>query len=905
MARKIIGVVIILSVLAISIIGFVYFKQKTHIGINYWNVIPNNAVMIVKAPSFHRMFSKLNTNNIIWQEFKSVPFFNEVNLEGEYLDSIFNNNNIFSEALATNNAILSMHFSGKNKIHFLYTLPINKSIGIKNIIDEIAKIKMYKNNKSFEGYEISEIELRNNKKLHFTFIENVWIASASVALIEESIRQYKTGVPISENYELKKIIETSGANTDASVFVNVPLFINIAKQILNNEHTEKLFALSGFMGWVNLDATIKPNTLLLNGFTYCNDTAAYYLNLFSNQQPGEAEAINVMPDNTAWFWHLSVSNFSSWKLKREQLLQNKKEISKYKLKIEEWNKLFNEDVEEELTGWIGKEIVIGAVNQEPDSAAGNVFMFFRKSEERDAVKHLRQLASSAEGWYTEQYLDYEIQRLPIDSPFYYLLGNAYASLSKPYFTALSDYIVMANDIEVLKNIINFYQSSRTLSVNADYRQFAENISSESNMFFYCAMPYVFPSIQNMLNEEFKNSFTENAELLKKFQAFSWQISYSKKNLFYNSIYLKYNPVYKEKKSGLWNVELDAPITYGPYFFSNHTTNAKDIIVQDELDNLYLISNTGKIFWKKQLDGQVIGKVLEVDMLNNAKIQMLFNTANSIYIIDRKGNFFNNFPVKLPATACNSVAALDYEKNKTYRFVIACNNNKIYNYDMNGKPVEGWQIPTAQSIVSFPLFHFATQGKDYILVAENSGSVYALDRKGQIRLSFKNNIGHNGLVYFKAEPSVTFENVRVISLDSGGVFTNLNFSDKIDTLHLFSNNIPASFIYQDINNDKLNELILFQQGILKVLSEKKVEIFKHTFPGQAPGKVDVFSFNKNYLIGVLYEGTSEVFIYNAKGELMQGFPISVQNTYTAGDMNNDGILNIITTSGKNINAFNAE
>jgi hypothetical protein len=301
----------------------------------------------------------------------------------------------------------------------------------------------------------------------------------------------------------------------------------------------------------------------------------------------------------------------------------------------------------------------------------------------------------------------------------------------------------------------------------------------------------------------------------------------------------------------------------------------------------------------------MGKISEVDMLNNGKIQILLNTPNSIYIIDRNGNFYKNFPVKLSAIASNSVAALDYEKSKTYRFVVACSNNKIYNYDMSGKPIEGWQIPTTQSSVSFPLFHFVTQGKDYILVAENNGSVYALDRKGQIRVSFKNKIGHNGLVYFKTEPSVTFENARVISLDSSGNFTNLNFTDKTDTFHLFSSNIPVSFTYQDINNDKLNELISFQQGILKVVTESKTEIFKHTFPGQASGNVDVFSFNKSYLIGVLYEGTSEVFIYNANGDLLQGFPIPVQNAYTAGDMNNDGILNIITVSGKIISALNAE
>lgn len=83
------------------------------------------------------------------------------------------------------------------------------------------------------------------------------------------------------------------------------------------------------------------------------------------------------------------------------------------------------------------------------------------------------------------------------------------------------------------------------------------------------------------------------------------------------------------------------------------------------------------------------------------------------------------------------------------------------------------------------------------------------------------------------------------------------------------------------------------------------MIRQIFPGQAPGKVDVFYFNKNNIIGVLYEATEELYMYHSKGELLQGFPISIKETYIAGDMNNDGILNIITVSGKTVRAMNVE
>lgn len=574
MIKKIIILVLVLTIVSLSIIGYVYYKQRKYNGVDYWRLIPENTVMVVKTRSFHHFFSKLSTNNVIWQELKNTPFFNELNTKGEWIDSLLVTSSFFSETLKDNDAVASIHSTSKNKWQILFILPFNKNISGSRIVSEIEKVSTIKHNKMFEGFEIFEVKRKNKEKGYFTIIENIGIASASISLVEESIRQFKSGKTITQNVGLQTAIETSGNSADASVFIKVDDFIKTLGIYLNDEKQQYLSDISDFMGWVNIDASIKPNTVLLNGFAHASDSAKQFLSLFSNQKPLEIEAVSVMPENTAWFWHMSFSHFTLWKSNFQKYKQRKYGSTFFNSKIEEWNKMFECDVEEELLGWVSKEIVIGALNQKPDSAAGNVFMLFRTTEEHDAVKRLRHLASSAEGWYTEQYLEYEIQRLPIDSPFYYLLGKPYASISKPYFAIVAEYVVMANTIEIVKSIINAYHSSRTLNTDNDYRQFAENIASESNLFFYCAMPHGFPSIINILNNDLKNRFLENAETIKKFQAFSWQISYTKKNLYYNNIFVKYNPIYKEKKSGLWNVEIDAEVTYGPHFFSNHTTNAK-------------------------------------------------------------------------------------------------------------------------------------------------------------------------------------------------------------------------------------------------------------------------------------------------------------------------------------------
>ena len=79
-----------------------------------------------------------------------------------------------------------------------------------------------------------------------------------------------------------------------------------------------------------------------------------------------------------------------------------------------------------------------------------------------------------------------------------------------------------------------------------------------------------------------------------------------------------------------NIKLDADVLMPPQFVSNHITNEKEIAVQDINNNLYLIASNGNILWKKQLNGAILGKIEQVDMYKNGKLQLAFTTKNHLY-----------------------------------------------------------------------------------------------------------------------------------------------------------------------------------------------------------------------------------------------------------------------------------
>ena len=126
----------------------------------------------------------------------------------------------------------------------------------------------------------------------------------------------------------------------------------------------------------------------------------------------------------------------------------------------------------------------------------------------------------------------------------------------------------------------------------------------------------------------------------------------------------------KSKGGVNNeltIDLSKPSSIPPQWLKNHRNNGLDIAVQDRDNMLYLFSNTGKLFWKKKLDGKIIGAIQQVDLYKNKRLQIAFRTQKSFMILDRNGNIVKPFNIKLPKNEHPlPLAIFDYDNNRNYR-----------------------------------------------------------------------------------------------------------------------------------------------------------------------------------------------------------------------------------------------
>lgn len=122
--------------------------------------------------------------------------------------------------------------------------------------------------------------------------------------------------------------------------------------------------------------------------------------------------------------------------------------------------------------------------------------------------------------------------------------------------------------------------------------------------------------------------------------------------------------------------LDTVASIKPFFFTNHTTGAKEIFIQDMKNNTYLINAAGRVLWKVPLTERIFGNIYMIDYFRNGKYQLLFSGRNFIHILDRNGNYVERYPVKLRSPATNSLSLFDYDNNMNYRLFIAGEDKMI-------------------------------------------------------------------------------------------------------------------------------------------------------------------------------------------------------------------------------------
>lgn len=659
------------------------------------------------------------------------------------------------------------------------------------------------------NFKIEKTQIDATVTYHKVF-GNVFAASNNLELI-------KSLDPKTENKELSKLIETTDNQSVASLVFKSDSK-NYSKLLFKDINTTKPSS-----NYSVLDLNYTDQSLLYNGILVSKDSTTNHLDLFKHTIPQKTHTPELAPNNTSSLISIAYDDFSVFS-------KNLKDIN----------------------------------NKQADSSA-SFLNFTNEIAQIDDALLLHTLDPKLVLESIEIQAEPEIFRsIPIyefNNPDFFKsrLAPFITFENAEYFSVFENFIIVSHSVETLKSILTDALNNNTLANSDAFISINKNLSDEASLFIY------------------KNS-DELSKILGQsisgYDANAVQYIYEDNFAHVNGIIQKFKKrAASNTVSEAFATTLDASIISAPQTLKNHITNAHDIAVQDVNNTLYLISNSGKILWKKQLQGKILGRIEQIDMYKNGRLQLAFATVNHVYVLDRNGNDVSSFPVKFNDAITQPLSVFDYNNTKNYRLLVT-QGKTVLMLSTKGKSIKGFDYSSNGSTISTQPKHFRIGTKDYIAFTAGE-TLKILNRKGDDRIRVKDKINFSGNSLFLYQNKFTTTNTlgELVQADTNGKLStiNLNLPDK----HYIE---ATSKTLVSMTENKLN------------IKSRTVDLDYGDYT--APR---IFYLNDNIFVTTTDLQAKKVYLFNSQGEAIPNFPVFGTSAAELQELDNDGGLELLTQS----------
>ncbi|MFH4969482.1 ribonuclease HII [Gaetbulibacter sp. M240] len=436
------------------------------------------------------------------------------------------------------------------------------------------------------------------------------------------------------------------------------------------------------------------------------------------------------------------------------------------------------------------------------------------------------------------------------------------------YCVLDQYFVFSDSMDLLQNIIANYQNKTTWSERDDFKTIKTHLSDASS-FLQVIKP-------DLIKDILKSNALDTSGDFSKYPTTAIQFIYDTDFAHVHAVIQKNKAkATAHSVSEELNIKLDADVLMPPQFVINHITNQKEIAVQDINNNLYLIASNGNILWKKQLNGAILGKIEQVDMYRNGKLQLAFATKNRLYVIDRLGRDVAPFPGKFEDDITEPLAVFDYENNKKYRLVVTQGRN-ILMYNMDLKPVTGFKFSGADSYLLTKPEHFRIGSRDYIIL-KTRDNIYILNRRGQTRVTPKNSykFSQNPVYLYLDKFTTTTSDGDLVSIDPKG-------NTALEKLNL-----------------AVNHSLVSTSKTLVTVSENNLTIKGKTIALDYGNYSEpkIFYINDKIYVAITDLQAHKIYLFDSLSNLLPNFPVYGNSAIDLSQMDGDRKLEF-TAQGDN-------
>ncbi len=898
----------LIIVLVVSILGLsVYFiSQIVNYDIEPLSAVPSQAAVIVQIDNVENL-NRIIKRDINYQsEFLNWDVLGKELLYLSAIDSGFLSHRPILDIVKNQPLYISLHAQGANDVKALYVLALANR-GQTNDFRDFVKNTFLLSDVSYQSESILSLTDRQSKSTFYLSIQKgLLIASTSQKLIEASIDQLHGSTSLLDDAGFKGVYKTKGSSSHINIYVQFKYLNEFLKPFVSQGFKQTGAQLNEQAEWGELDLTLKPNALLLNGF-FKPSLNGLYSFLLKDSKPSSTSIESLLPRDTrafVWFNFDSGQNFRTrlFNYLSSNKIQNKYELGLSDFKSQkkvDFDSLFFSTIKGELalvhTSFVSPDSIPSGILILPIDSKSNTENAFRKAFEQIDANTLTPFYQ----YKVDEQVSFSIYKGFPNGILEHLLSPLFTQVPSAYFTYYENNLLFCNSINQLESFIYSNILKSTLVNTKEYTSFKQNFAPNDNLFAFCKGGFV-PHYGSVLFDGlFGNLKSEQQDSFNNFYAWGAQLS-GMGTMVYTTCFLQYLPNIENEARTIWESKMDTLAITKPTFVTNKQTQEKEVLVQDANYNLYLMGANGRILWKKTLDGAIKGDIVPLA----GDSQYLFNTESSIYLLNSYGNNVGSFPLRLPSAATNGLACFSYDKNEALRIFIACEDKQVYLYDIKGNIVTGWQSERTEGFVYLPIQHFRSNNKDYLVFSDQMRS-YILDRQGKERVVLKGQFVPNPYSPFFIEGKNTKNDVLVTTTKQGAL-VKVAFKDGSINETVLPN-VQGKHGFTAIPNEvgKLNYLITSSNGLSYYDSAGQL-LFSRNFENEIDLAADIYQFSQTDIkIGVTELNNGHIFLINADGTNYKGFPIKGRSRFSIGFLKASSTNFNLIVAGANSYLYNYE
>ncbi len=504
--------------------AYYFLVEETNPRINPLHLIPSGAMFVLETNEPFKVWRQVNKTTV-WNSLQKDEEWAELGKKVEALNQSLTDYEKIIDVIGKRSIYISAHPYRKSDHDYLVIVDTDGIIAFQKWVNALGNTtkRPYKDATIFEMLDNS-----SKDTFYYTFIDGFLVGSYTYSLVEASISE-RQEPELSRSFEFLDVKKEALGNGLLRLYVNYQASYPYLTKTQGKEIMDPIVANLPFY-FSGLYFNIEKESLFLEGKTNYIDSLHTYFTIFPESGEGSFESPKVLPARTAALYSFGFDSFADFYKSLEDKLKSPseygKDYDKYKKRIEGFLDI---DLEKDFVDWLGDEMVIAQLESRQKVPTPQVAFILKAKSSKLAKKKMDYLTRQIKRktpvkFKLINYKGYSINFMSVKGFFKLILGKLFDRFDKPYYTIIDEYVIFANEPQVLRRFIDDYIDENTLAKQIPFQNFVERIDDEHSALIYFQLPLLYGSMKNIASNEFLDYLKKSKGILGDFPQMGMQVS---------------------------------------------------------------------------------------------------------------------------------------------------------------------------------------------------------------------------------------------------------------------------------------------------------------------------------------------------------------------------------------------